>query len=195
MPTTSPWAFTNGPPELPGLMAASVWMNCPGLCGSSAVRIRAVQRAYDAAGDRKPETEGVAEGKHRLSRTQRGGITDRNVWKVRAVDLDHGQIGERISADQFAGENAPVAERDLDVGGAIHHVVVGNDVTVGRDDNAAADAVFDLRAAAWRWPNCWPKKRCISSGTPSATGCDFAREVTATFTMAGVTRAATASIA
>ena len=26
MPTTSPWLVTNGPPELPGLMAASVWM-------------------------------------------------------------------------------------------------------------------------------------------------------------------------
>ena len=26
MPTTSPRRFTSGPPELPGLMAASVWM-------------------------------------------------------------------------------------------------------------------------------------------------------------------------
>jgi len=26
MPTSSPCAFTSGPPELPGLMAASVWM-------------------------------------------------------------------------------------------------------------------------------------------------------------------------
>lgn len=27
MPTTSPNSFTNGPPEFPGLIAASVWMN------------------------------------------------------------------------------------------------------------------------------------------------------------------------
>ena len=26
MPTTSPWRLSSGPPELPGLMAASVWM-------------------------------------------------------------------------------------------------------------------------------------------------------------------------
>ena len=30
IPTTSPRALTSGPPELPGLMAASVWMNSPG---------------------------------------------------------------------------------------------------------------------------------------------------------------------
>ena len=27
MPITSPFMFTSGPPELPGLMAASVWIN------------------------------------------------------------------------------------------------------------------------------------------------------------------------
>ena len=26
MPTTCPWLFSRGPPELPGLMGASVWM-------------------------------------------------------------------------------------------------------------------------------------------------------------------------
>src|SRR5437764_14206420 len=35
IPTTSPRAFTSAPPELPGLIAASVWMNSPGLRGSS----------------------------------------------------------------------------------------------------------------------------------------------------------------
>ena len=27
-PMTSPFMFSSGPPELPGLMAASVWMKC-----------------------------------------------------------------------------------------------------------------------------------------------------------------------
>src|SRR5882724_2446751 len=31
IPTTSPRALTRGPPELPGLIAASVWINWPGL--------------------------------------------------------------------------------------------------------------------------------------------------------------------
>jgi hypothetical protein len=35
MPTSSPCALTSAPPELPGLMAASVWMKPPGLRASS----------------------------------------------------------------------------------------------------------------------------------------------------------------
>ena len=35
MPISSPREFTSGPPELPGLMAASVWMKSPGLRGLS----------------------------------------------------------------------------------------------------------------------------------------------------------------
>ncbi len=34
IPISSPRASTNAPPEFPGLMAASVWMNSPGLCRS-----------------------------------------------------------------------------------------------------------------------------------------------------------------
>src|SRR5581483_2460028 len=42
-PTTSPAAFTSGPPELPGLMAASVWRTCSSRSPFSAVieRLRA----------------------------------------------------------------------------------------------------------------------------------------------------------
>src|SRR3974390_963525 len=35
MPTSWPCAFTSGPPELPGLIAASVWINPPGFRASS----------------------------------------------------------------------------------------------------------------------------------------------------------------
>ena len=35
MPISSPCASTSGPPELPGLIAASVWIKSPGLRGSS----------------------------------------------------------------------------------------------------------------------------------------------------------------
>ena len=72
MPTTSPRAFTSGPPELPGLIAASVWMNCARLVSIVIVRIRPVQRAHDAARDGKAESIGIAEGQHSLSRLQRG---------------------------------------------------------------------------------------------------------------------------
>ena len=37
MPTTTPWSFTRGPPELPALMVAVDWMRCPESRPSSAV--------------------------------------------------------------------------------------------------------------------------------------------------------------
>ena len=145
MPTTSPRAFTSGPPELPGLMAASVWMNCPGLRRIVRVRIGTVQRAHDAASHREAEAKGITKGQHGLSGMQRGRVANRNVGKVRAINLDYGQIGERIGADQLRRQDATIAERNLDIGGAIDHVVVGNDVAIGRNNDAAADAVLDSR--------------------------------------------------
>ena len=62
MPTTSPWALTSGPPELPGLMAASVWMRWSS--SMSPALIAAVLGGDDPAGDAgvAAEVEGVADG-------------------------------------------------------------------------------------------------------------------------------------
>ena len=64
MPTTWPAALTSGPPELPGLMAASVWMR-PSRATPSAVEVAVLGR-HDAAGDGglAAEVEGVADGDH-----------------------------------------------------------------------------------------------------------------------------------
>ncbi len=51
MPITSPRASTSAPPELPGLMAASVWMKLAGLAAILRERVGAVERADDAARD------------------------------------------------------------------------------------------------------------------------------------------------
>ena len=69
MPITSPRALTNGPPELPGLMAASVWINSPG-ARRSAAGIRTIERADDSASDGEAVAQRIAEREHRLSRTQ-----------------------------------------------------------------------------------------------------------------------------
>ncbi len=113
--------------------------------GIVGVWIRTVQRAHDTAGDGEAESEGIAEGKHRLSRTKRRRIAYRNIGQIRALDLDDRQIGERVGTYQLRCKNTTVAERDFDVGSAIHHVIVGHDITIRRDDDAAADAVFDPR--------------------------------------------------
>ena len=60
------------------------------------------------------------------------------------VDLDDGEIGELVRADQLGVHDAAIVECDLDLGCALDHVVVGDDVTVGRNDDAGADAVLNL---------------------------------------------------
>ena len=66
-PMTSPRESTSGPPELPGLSAASVWITSsirrPD-CGAE----RTPQRADDAGGDGALEPVGVADGDDELAR-------------------------------------------------------------------------------------------------------------------------------
>ena len=101
MPTTSPRASTSGPPELPWLIAASVWMNWPGLRGSSLVGVGTIQRTHDAASHGEPEAERIAEGEHGLSGAKLRGVAKRNIGEVAAIDLDDCQIGERVGADKL----------------------------------------------------------------------------------------------
>jgi hypothetical protein len=61
------------------------------------------------------------------------------------VDLDDGEVGELVDADDASLQDAAVVEGDLDLRGSVDDVVVGDDVAVRRDDDAAADAVLKLR--------------------------------------------------
>ena len=117
--------------------------------------------------------------------------------KIGAVDLDHCQIGKWVGADQFGGQDSTIAERDFDFGSAIDHVIVGDDVAVGRNDDTAADAVLDPRLLRLHaLAKLLAKESLYLIGNAFGHGLGLVtREVTATFTMAGVTRAATASIA
>ena len=65
--------------------------------------------------------------------------------QVLGVDLDDGEVGQLVGADELGSEDAAVIEGDAHLDGAVDDVVVGDDVAIGRDDDAAADAVLDLR--------------------------------------------------
>ena len=76
MPMTSPFMLTSAPPELPGLIGASVWMASPIVVGVAGVELgllvaadrdRAVQRAHDAGRDRALQAERAADGEHRVA--------------------------------------------------------------------------------------------------------------------------------
>ncbi len=113
----------------------------------------------------------------------------------------------------FAGEHAPVVQRHANLRCTIHHVIVGHDVAVRRNDDAAADSMLDLRLLrlSARAPSARrtaetpaeshsggispPDWLPESSSSSLSASCADTRDVTATLTTAGVTRAATASTA
>src|SRR5208282_120379 len=75
---------------------------------------------------------------------QFGRVTPGDGGQVMRVNLDDGEIVELVDANEFCGEDAAVIEGDVDFHGAIDDVIVGEDVAVGREDDAATDAVLNL---------------------------------------------------
>jgi hypothetical protein len=114
-PTTSPREFSSGPPELPGLSAASVWItsgNQPAGAGAHA----AAERADDAGGDRVLEAERVADGDGDLAAAQVGRAAEhgrRERQPGGGADVQQRQVGIGVVADPLGGRLDAVAERDL----------------------------------------------------------------------------------
>ena len=145
---TSPRTFTSGPPELPGLIAASVWMKSwmlPWPRPGSPFR-RAALGAHDAGGDgeRQAFAQRIADRQHPLADPGVVAVAERDGRQVLGVDLEHGHVGVGIGADDLRLELPPVEQAHGDLLGALDHVVVGQDVAVGRDDEPGAAALLDL---------------------------------------------------
>ena len=122
--------MTSAPPELPGLIAAEVWIALvttgleavcccwvPGSwpcwpCGLSGLgRDRAVERADDAGGDGAGEAERVADGHDRvadddLRRSRRWTIGTRSLGGF--FSSDDGEVGRRVGADDLGVVGAAV---------------------------------------------------------------------------------------
>ena len=64
MPISRPSMSTSAPPELPGLMAASVWMKVLVILDA---HVAAVLGADDAGRDRLADAEGIADGQHHVA--------------------------------------------------------------------------------------------------------------------------------
>ena len=104
--------------------------------------IGAAGGADDAHGDGLADAEGIADGESEIADFYLGRIAERNGGEMVGVDFQHGDVGLGIAADDVGGEFTLVAQGNFDVGGAIDHVIVGEDVAVGADDHAGAEAVF-----------------------------------------------------
>ena len=102
MPTTTPDASRSGPPLLPGLIAASVWMRLRRL---AAVGLdRAALRRDDAARDGVRERpERAADRDHELADPERVGVAEAGRGQAVCVDLDDRQVRQRVDAVDLAG--------------------------------------------------------------------------------------------
>ena len=144
MPTASPSRLISGPPELPGLTATSVWMKG---------RYSPVSRPMaltmpDVTVESRPNGEPMA-STHCPFLSFLGSPMTSGVMPL-GLDLDQGDVGALVRADDLGLEFAAVGQRDVDVGRVDNHVVIGEDVAVFGDEEARSraarhGALFRLR--------------------------------------------------
>ena len=96
-------------------------------------------RRDDAGRHRAAEAERVADGEHPVAdaRVLLRELDEREGLAV-GLDLDQGNVGARVGADQRRRIFVAVLHRDGDVLGVLDHVVVGHDEAVRRDEEARA---------------------------------------------------------
>ena len=138
---TAPLTLTSGPPELPGLIAASVWMKSWMLrslvFGSASVRPFALMMP-DVTVKVRFSPSGLPTASTHSPTRERVAVAERGGGQVVGVDLEHGEVGAGIGADDLGLELPPVEQPHRHLVGAVHHVIVGEDVAVLADDEAGA---------------------------------------------------------
>jgi len=100
MPQQVALVSTRAPPELPGLMAASVWNE---VLEGVDTELVASERADDAAGDGLTDAEGVADGQHLVAHLQVVGIAQHDHRQLVEFDLEHGQVAVGVVRSPWRG--------------------------------------------------------------------------------------------
>ena len=102
---------------------------------------RAAHRAHHARGHRVLEPVRVADGDHQLTHADRRRVAERRRHQIVAGDPHHREVGLRVGAYQVRLELPPVRQRGGQRLGVGHHVAVGEDEAVGREDESGGSAV------------------------------------------------------
>ena len=104
----------------------------------------AVERGNDPGGDGATQAIRVADGQDPVADPGAGAVAPADIGQVAALDLEHREVGSGIATDDARRIFAPVGGGDRDaVDGsgavdALDQMVVGDDVPVGRNDEARA---------------------------------------------------------
>ena len=137
MPIRSPLASTSAPPELPGLIAASVWMKFSKVLMPRCVRPRPLTMpcvTVCPTPNGLPMASTTSPDAHLVRPAEGDG------GKVLQVDFQHCQVALGIGADErrlcFGGRRSA----RLDLVGAVDHVVIGENVALRAHDHARPEA-------------------------------------------------------
>ena len=113
---------------------------------------RAPERADHARGYRGLESVGIADRNRHLPRTQLLRISEGNGLQSGSVSINSNdrEIGRWIVSDGVSWSAPAVGQRYLDPGGVVHHVAVGENQSIGREDEAGAAASAFARTSSTR---------------------------------------------
>ncbi|MNQ61493.1 hypothetical protein D3C85_758080 [compost metagenome] len=105
------------------------------------VRQAAALGADDTGRHRVVEAEGRTDGQHPAAHLELVGLADLHDRQILALDLEQGDVGTRIGADELGFELAAVGQAHDDFIGIGHHMVIGQDVAFLGDDEAGTEGL------------------------------------------------------
>ena len=82
----------------------------------------------DRQGRSAIEAKRASDGDSRHPDSERVGSAERQRLEICRLQLQYGHVGDGVAADDFGVIDPAVGEDDLDRGGPVDHVVVGDDV-------------------------------------------------------------------
>ena len=100
--------------------------------------------ADDAGRYRVVQTKGGADGHDPFAHFEAVDVADFDHRQTRGLNLDHGHIAAFVHADDAGLELALVGQGHKHLVGALHHMGIGHDEAIGRQDEARAHTAWLL---------------------------------------------------
>src|SRR5690606_871717 len=118
--------------------------------------VSAPDRADDAVSDGVIHAERRTDGDHPLAGLEPGRVADLDYGEVAGLDLEQGDVGLLVRADDPGVELASIRKPHRYLVGVTHHMVVGEHITIrGNDETRSGRATF---GAGLRSARQWSEK-------------------------------------